>query len=59
MKALSLKPDLASARYDLAVTCLALKQKDCAQEQYAILKRPNRAYQHDCSIKFIVARLCD
>jgi tetratricopeptide (TPR) repeat protein len=37
-KALALPPQSASARYNLAMTCLAMKQKDCAREQYAILK---------------------
>jgi Tfp pilus assembly protein PilF len=37
-KALALAPKSVSARYNLAMTCLALKQKDCAREQYAILK---------------------
>jgi Tfp pilus assembly protein PilF len=37
-KALTLDPKSASARYNLAMTCLALNQRDCAQEQYAILK---------------------
>jgi tetratricopeptide (TPR) repeat protein len=37
-KALSINPDSGPARYNLAVTCLAMKQKDCAREQYAILK---------------------
>ena len=31
-------PKSALARYNLAMTCLALNQKDCAREQYAILK---------------------
>jgi predicted Zn-dependent protease len=37
-KAVSLQPGSGSARYNLAMTCLAMKQKDCAREQYAILK---------------------
>ena len=37
-RALALAPNSTSARYNLAMTCLALKQKDCAREQYAILK---------------------
>lgn len=37
-KALSMQPESGSARYNLAMTCLALNQKDCAREQYAILK---------------------
>jgi tetratricopeptide (TPR) repeat protein len=37
-KAVSLAPSSGSARYNLAMTCLAMKQKNCAQEQYAILK---------------------
>ena len=37
-RALAIAPDFVSARYNLAMTCLALKQKDCAREQYAILK---------------------
>lgn len=37
-KALRAEPESAPARYNLAMTCLALKQKDCAREQYAILK---------------------
>jgi predicted Zn-dependent protease len=37
-KALSLKPESPVARYNLAMTCLALNQRDCAREQYSILK---------------------
>jgi Tfp pilus assembly protein PilF len=37
-KALTIDPASAPARYNLAMTCLAMKQKDCAREQYAILK---------------------
>lgn len=37
-KAVSLQPESAPIRYNLAMTCLALKQKDCAREQYAIIK---------------------
>lgn len=37
-KALTLEPDSAPSRYNLAMTCLALKQRDCAREQYSILK---------------------
>ena len=37
-KALAIQPESASARYNLALTCLALNQKECAREQYTILK---------------------
>ena len=37
-EALALQPKSPIARYNLALTCLALNQKDCAREQYAILK---------------------
>ena len=37
-KALALAPDSTTARYNLAMSCLALNQRDCAREQYAILK---------------------
>ena len=33
-----MQPASGAARYNLAMTCLAMKQKDCAREQYAILK---------------------
>lgn len=35
---LTIEPESATARYNLAMTCLAMNQKDCAREQYAILK---------------------
>jgi Tfp pilus assembly protein PilF len=37
-KALTIEPKSATARFNLAMTCLAMNQKDCAREQYAILK---------------------
>ena len=37
-KALTIEPKSATSRYNLAMTCLALNQRDCAREQYAILK---------------------
>jgi Tfp pilus assembly protein PilF len=37
-KALAIDPKSASARFNLAMTCLAMNQRDCAREQYAILK---------------------
>lgn len=37
-KALTIDPKSALARYNLAMTCLALNQRDCAREQYSILK---------------------
>ena len=43
MTAVSVEPDSVAARYNLALTCLALKQKDCAREQYAILKTTDSA----------------
>ena len=37
-KVVSLQPESAPIRYNLALTCLAMKERDCAREQYAILK---------------------
>ena len=37
-KAVTLAPDANAARYNLAVVCLQLKRKDCALEQYNVLK---------------------
>jgi Tfp pilus assembly protein PilF len=37
-QALSKAPESPSALYNLGMTCLAMKEKECAREQYAILK---------------------
>lgn len=40
-RALALYPEDPVSHYNLALTCLALKQRDCALEQYSILKDLN------------------